>query len=227
MSLSLVSSLAILIFASTLSLPLLGVLFKRRNEEEYSLSRYFPYELFPSNPFGIALRVLLAIPLLAGIAFHSYAIANLPSGGERFLLIVSSMFQIINGFSIFFMALIPAGRYKSHLLCFVLSGVTMFGYDFLYAYMEIFGADMFKTQAIPYVFAGASILIMALLLFFFLNPKLRNWARLEEKVNEDGTTSLERPSPYWIAISEWGIIFLSSISLILGMFFTYLMSIGA
>ena len=53
------------------------------------------------------------------------------------------------------------------------------------------------------------------LLIIMINPKLRDWARLEKQVNGDGTISYRRPKVFILALSEWLTILINHLSFVL------------
>jgi hypothetical protein len=46
-------------------------------------------------------------------------------------------------------------------------------------------------------------------LLIMLNPRLRNWANMNAKTEEDGTVVIVRPRFFILAFSEWLVIFIN------------------
>jgi len=81
--------------------------------------------------------------------------------------------------------------------------------------------DMGRASSL--VFMGLFIAIALFIVFIAVNPKLKEWTKLEKVKLPDGTIGYDRPKVFILALSEWVVILCSFVSELL--FFLSLLKI--
>ncbi|MCQ2794569.1 MAG: hypothetical protein MJ207_04415 [Bacilli bacterium] len=184
----------------------------RLNGLKFSFRRYFPFELYyqktlrQSSFFRIFLLILfglsLAIVILFVVTFRK-EITNLV-----FAITVGIFFilGLISTLIIFMLKPNFLSQFKLYVIlnfAFVLMSNGTLG---ILSLSSLYTHIAFKViGAFALFFAGLTAILM-------LNPKLKDWARLDKKTNQDGTVSHVRPVVSPLAYSLW----LNSVLLMLG-----------
>jgi hypothetical protein len=199
-----------------------GLLAKRSQKKEYDFLSYFPYEFYEdSRGAYLGTRLFQGLYLLATTGLSLYLLSSFYAyAGLGFSYLIGiAVFSFALGAVELLLTIVTPRNPKEHLLLFYLFGgllsitVAMMG-SFLYALYK-------KTPA-----SGSVLLLFALILFFLalcaflvlLNPKLQKWDRLEAQAEKDGTVTFVRPRPFVLAASEWLLIALHLLALLVATF---------
>jgi len=217
-----IGSIIFFIFGIILSF----ISYKADNQKKYLFRNTFPYELnaFPINKRNIYGKICLFISFLSIGIFYCIYQNDMPSefktlsapmlNGVRLVIAIVGVMVLDSIISTIF---VPLTSLKYHLIidyiffafCFALT-VAM-GICNIVVYQQ--------TQSVYYlVFAILTLVISLGLLILIINPKLKDWARLEEKSNEDGTIIYVRPKYFVLAFTEWSFIFAFYISTVIYLF---------
>ena len=199
--------------------------YQKRYGKRFEIKRQFPFELFNNlenergsiRVFAICSGVLLFLCscffLIASILFPSLL-------GMGITMAIAGMLSSVF-FSLVFL-LSAEVDVKKHLFSFVTFGTTSILLDSLYVigFIHLTG----ETGA-PYIFVGLCIAFGIAKLIFMLNPKLSNWSKMDSSIDQDGNVVYFRPSPFWLAFTEWILLilhFASALASILGFLLFFL-----
>ena len=189
--------------------------------KEFSFLRNFPFEFGRLNPnIYFIFKTLMFI--LSGLAFSPlFFISPLMSefGNLGFLCIlvtcVFGLAAISNCFLFFFDA-----RYtKTHMalvtvsMCLTLLANALSTLISILVYKSYL--DMNDNHLGSLILAICSGLLALAMIFLVFNPKLSNWAKLEEVVNDDGEKTYSRGKVFILALFEWITILISILGEIL------------
>lgn len=183
----------------------------QKRKEDFSFRSYFSYELFPSkeSKWYYPLRILEALALLTGILPGLFGLFFIQQFNINYTLffVGLSLAGIVAPLGQYFLSYIDLSFSKQHLSLFCVTGIGeilfcgMSGFYFAAVYRNL--GDILSLIIAIFLFLGA--LISALLL---INPKLKDWAKLEKNVGEDGLLSYHRPKRFVLPYSEWTLFFL-------------------
>ena len=209
-------SIAIPLIAFLLYIISTEELFLRAHKKWINFLCDFPYEAYEKrkDPLGLTFLVAFFLSELLPnvtmfVAFHDASPSLIG------LMILSSVLTIVLGYLILRIHTLTASLEKAHLGRFYALGL---GLILLSSVNGIVLINLSKGTDVENLILGLSIglFVVALSTFFILiNPRLKDWARLVKVVDEDGLSSLKRPVPFILALSEWVVIFLSVISWLL------------
>ena len=182
--------------------------YKERFHLPYDLRNHFPYELnyeskFKDNFLG---NLLLALAIGCGIAFYITFDSAKQNGYFLFVMVGG----IIHLLSIFFLAFVPLKLTKSHLALVTLEIVLSFLIPFAIAINASLTYNTSKDNSYLTFIILPTILCIAIFILI-MNPKLTKWSKMDEKKNEDGTTTYLRPRYFILAFYEWILLFFSLI----------------
>ena len=190
------------------------VLNSRRMDPKFSFLRTFPYEFINERGNEIILfKPLLYI--LTGLAFSPLFVITplIKEFGSLgfFSVMISCVFglaMICNCLLFFFDA-----RYtKTHMVLFTISSCLVFLSNTLttiYSFVIFKGyKDMASDHLGSLILGIASGVIAIAVLFLIVNPKLKNWAKLEVETDGDQKT-YKRGKVFILAFTEWLILLLS------------------
>ena len=178
---------------------------RRIHKMDYRLRNYFPYELnyrlkYKENFYGNMFFALFVISNIFFLIFFDqyhndgYLIFALIAGAMLLIIIILliyvpldklRLFTTINAFLFVFSLALPAGI-------------------FLFNYFKFKQTE----QAINVVGMVLSLIGVLVVLILLANPKLSNWAKMDEQINEDGSKQVIRPKYFVLAYSEWILLFL-------------------
>jgi hypothetical protein len=199
-----------------------GLFAKLSQKKEYDFLSYFPYELYEdSQGVYLGTRVFQGLYLLATTGLSVYLLVSFKAyeGSALSYLIGIAVFSFALGAVELLITLVTPRNPKDHLLLFYLFGgllsvtVAMMG-SFLYALSKNTPGE------------GSALLLFAIVLFclalgaflVLLNPRLSKWDRLEAQALPDGTVRYVRPRPFVLAASEWLLIALHLLALLVAAF---------
>ena len=204
-------------FVLTFALPTFAKAKKRR----YDFLCDFPMELYAEE--GVQRSVGLIGTVLACLSFiASYCMPLLTSDlypQMRLFLLFIFGFACFAGAMLYALFSVRPTYPRAHILFFALFGgasiVTYFLSGIAFLHLQAI------SSSVGLIFAVIFFVLAAATLGVQLNPKLKNWAKLDSKPSEDGTVIVSRPRPFVLAFSEWiliGIAMLSAILFPLGIF---------
>lgn len=206
-SLLIVAFLAVVLIAKFLTKP-----FDKIN---FSFLRVFPSEVIENTEnYSTIYKLCLYLFGLMGF-FPIFVLANADCNFG--VLYLASSLLGLAGICFVFLHFFNPSHVKVHLLLFVLFGCLViagsfasgFGSLLLIDHYEIFG-NSHRISCI--IKASISFLFVVIELVLLLNPKLRNWAKLEK--TESG--EIVRPRKFPLAYTEWAtflVLILSELSL--------------
>jgi hypothetical protein len=214
---ALVGSL-VLTFILAFSVPLMG---KKRQQEEYSFLSYFPYELFETSraPHFLTGRIFEGLYLCAFLL--STSVLFLPGYEDISFSILIVIFYVATALGTLSLTLVSLSFPKQHLALFFLTGASMALKDAASGYYLV---AIYRYNLEGYVLALAIVLFVFALIYalLFLNPRLKDWAKMKAVANPDGTASYVRPRPFVLAFSEWlfiGLDFLATLVILFAFYF--------
>lgn len=216
--------LAFLSLLLTLPLFLVSVFSSKRGRGKATdfLSE-FPFEhLRKENRLSASTRLAFFLSLVSsGIwILYQFEFMNFSETLQMmtFFVLIAYMISISMGFVL---SLVDPSNEKTQNFGFVGTGVFLLIASALEGNIFI----RMSTGIVQIIFGVLCFVIAVAALLLIVNPKLKDWPRLECVSETDGTVSYKRPRPFVMAASEWGIIALtfllatiSSIGLIISSF---------
>lgn len=179
-------------------------------KERYSFLNMFPYELSYHNQgrlllfYRLFLYVYAAFSLTPALLLISKYF-NYPSF-LSYLALIGGIF-VISAISFLTLHIIQAKFVRLHSLVatsYFASSVLSAGASSIFLinlYLSNNG-----TQPV-FLFLGIVVAILGLfILAIMVNPRLRDWAKMNSQQNEDGTVVIVRPRIFVLALSEWLVI---------------------
>ncbi|MFA7067453.1 MAG: hypothetical protein GX816_01450 [Erysipelotrichia bacterium] len=187
--------------------------FQETFKAKFSVLNMFPYELSYHNQgkmllfYRFFLYLYVAFSITPALMMVSKYINYY--GYFSYVVMISILF-VINAVVLLTINIIQAKFVKLHTMIatvyFALSvlaagAVSIF---LINLYLSNNQNDLnFLIYGILEALLGFAILVI------MLNPRLRHWAELNTKANEDGTTVIVRPRLFILAFSEWLVIFIN------------------
>jgi hypothetical protein len=181
--------------------------YKEENNKKYDFRCMFPYELnsyknTKDNIFGkISLVLSLVLICYFFIAIPSYGRSNFEI---QIPLALFATLSIISSISLFF---IPFKFLKLHLVLDIILFVSLVS---LTLSLSFYGLEFVKSLGASEEYITFGIIIVSVclvllipLLILIFNPKLKNWSKLVEIKNDDGTFTYNRPKWFTLAYTEW------------------------
>ena len=204
---------------------------KKKNDEPFSFRSYFSYELFSSKKKGFAyyaLRIIGGLAYLCPALSGVYGLLLVSSRGDS----TSSFFIASFTFFAFFFALFEylltyfdLSYEKRHLSFFFLSGSSlivfsgMSGFYFLAIYRNIYLPSSLFIAVVLF-------LIVLLSVAMLINPRLKDWSKMEKTIKGGGSIEYIRPKRFLLPYSEWSFLLLALIGNIIIIIGLYLVSIN-
>ncbi|MDD7316478.1 MAG: hypothetical protein PUG55_03490 [Bacillales bacterium] len=190
--------------------------YKKENKQSYSFLSNFPNELsFPNSIYRkrYLLFTLIYASLFSFVLWDTFPFIS-TFGSFKILVIFEAIFAIINGISFVLINLIEPKFIRQHTLISTIYLASCFG---ILAMISIFGILLFTTtgRILPLIIGIITTLLSILQILIILNPKLKDWAKLEAFVDENKNINYRRPKIFILALSEWLTFLLSTIGLIL------------
>ncbi len=224
--------LFIIFLLLTILLPacfLFLALTQKKSKDRFSFRSYFSYELFPPKESKLyyPLRVLEGLSLLTGILPGLYGLFAIQQFDLNYSLffVGLSLAGIIAPLGQYFLSYIDLSFAKQHLSLFCVTGIGeilfcgMSGFYFAAVYRNL--RDVFSLIVTIFLFLGlfASVLLL-------INPKLKDWAKLEKSVSEDGSVSYCRPKRFVLPYSEWVLYFVAILNNLIALIGLYFLTIN-
>lgn len=213
----LLAFLALLFF--TVSLLFAFKNYKDRFQVDYNPKNMFPYELnfemkFKENLIAnTSLIILMVVEAIFYITFKR----SLPTDGVITLIFIMGL---ISSILLPFIYLTPLKALNAHLAIDVFFFITNFmtlgaiGVHNLIEYQIFLNNANIVLAVVCFTFVIGYIVMM-------LNPKLSLWSKMEKVTNSDGTSYFKRPKYFPLAYTEWLVICVNIINVILT-FISYL-----
>lgn len=179
------------------------------DEEKNSFMRIFPFEILKhSANNGAVYRILIYIfsvlcflPLLI-VTEGTGSLSNLDS-----MSIIICVILGLDGIVFLFINIFDVTHVKAHLILFTLySALTMLSGALILARACVAYKAFIKYgngTTLVLICGILTSIVLAFSLFISLNPKLKEWARLEEIPGEKVT--YRRPKKFVLAYSEWAL----------------------
>lgn len=192
------------------------VSFKKNTGENYSFFKHFPHELsFKDDSNRKLYLAILTVNacMCALILINAFPfIYNFKSFSG--FLFVEFLFAAISSISFVVMNLIEAKFIKQHTIIATLYMVSTF------AMLAITDAYCFLLYSMDkntfHVTIGILSSFLTLIeILTIINPKLKDWAKLESTKNDSGEIEYKRPRFFPLAYSEWITFVISTLGLIL------------
>lgn len=207
-------------------ISLLFIIYKTNKDEKkaFNFRQYFIYEGFAfDGKKRFLLRFLQGFFLLinVGIAICSYFLPTDQSvtTGSYFLMI--ALFEVIICLFWFLLSFLSFKEEKIRVASFMFYGafIAIRNGTAGFILLSISRKTLEATSILALVFAILSFIFAGLALLPLLNPKLSNYAKLDQVIEKDGTVSYQRPKYFVMAFSEWLLTFLDEVALLLTMIF--------
>ncbi len=216
-----------LLVASFISFVSLLFCVHKMNKDEkkaFNFRQYFIYEAFSfEGKKRLILRFLQGLFLLinAGIAICSYFLPTDQSitTGSYFLMI--ALFEVIVCLFSFLLSFLSFKEEKIRVASFMFYGafIAIRNGTAGFILLSISRKTLETASILSLVFAIFSFIFAGLALLPLLNPKLTNYAKLDQVIEKDGTVSYQRPKYFVMAFSEWLLTFLDEATLLLAIIF--------
>lgn len=200
------------------SIYLGNISYRLINKEKFDYRNMFLYEQIENAtstklrlPYQISLWIYLAScagPFSLILTFV-YSLGNLTA-----VMLIASIVEIIGALALLTITMLPAKFIRQHTLIDTIFFIATFLVAALAAVIS-FTTMISATNKVYYGICGGFAVIFALTsAILIINPRLRNWAKLETKTNEDGTKELVRPKYFALAYTEWLFVLLFELSTI-------------
>ncbi len=202
-----------------LTLILVCLLTKAKNEPEsqFNFRQYFIYEAFGGD-YGTIKRglfyIIIFLDSLSSIimAFSLQIDESITSRGYYILF---AGFHLVTEVFLVLLSVLSFKQERMRIVSFVLFGcfLTISNGSAAIILMSIANRLGGYRETMPLILAGVCILFAISSFVPLLNPKLSNYAKLVPITEKDGTSHLERPKYFAMAVSEWILFFVMEVSL--------------
>lgn len=204
---------------------------KKRRKEEFSFRSYFSYELFSYEKKDASYYILRMIgalayfsPTISGI----YGLVLIASRGDAttsFFLGFISVFAFIFGLFQYLLTYCDFSNERNHLTFFFLSGASLIIFSGMAAfYFFAIYRNIYLPSSLIAVIALSLIVIASIIIL--LNPKLKDWSKMEKTTKEDGSVTYSRPKRFVLPYSEWALMAMAHVANILIIIGLYLISVN-
>lgn len=185
--------------------------YKNRYKTSYDLRNHFPYELnyesfFKENLLGNIAATFLVI---ATILFYVFFDEKHINGYYLFVMIAG----IVNALISYALIFVPLKMTKTHLALLAINIILSFLIPFSLAFNSALTYQS-SNSGVALAFTIINAVICLFVFVLIMNPKLTNWAKMDEQKNSDGTTTYIRPKIFILAFTEWLLYFVSVITLV-------------
>lgn len=200
-------AISLILFAE---LPFLIYSSKKKEGEVFNIRQYFIYEAFSSKKEKM-LRVFQAFLILLNVAI-SICLYFLPSdltitSNSYFLLIATSEVIIMALFLM--LSLLSFRKEKLRVASFMFYGafIAIRNGTAGFILLSISRKTVENNSLLSLIFAVLCFIFAVMAFIPLLNPKLVNYAKLDQVSEKDGTLSYQRPKYFVMAFSEWLLFF--------------------
>ena len=206
----------------------LGYGYVLNKKKGYSFRSYFSYEMFgEEKTFStILLRIIEALAVLSLLLSGVFGL--ICEGGDTNLslyFIAFCLLGLVASLSHYFLSFIDLSFAKAHFALFFLEAAALI----LFAAMNgFYFSSIYRNLNEPsfLLIAILSFLYLLIALLILVNPKMKDWAKLEKRTNEKGEVSYSRPKRFVLPYSEWIIYFLLILANVTSLIGIYLISLG-
>ncbi len=195
-----------LVISILLPVIYLTISFAFNKKDDFDFRNHFSYEIYLGKSKGVyfLLRVLSALSVLSLLLSGIYGLcsSDLSSNDTTIFYSAIILLSSISAITIFFLGYVDLSYSKIHLALFLLGEASSIVLSSLLAFQYI--AVYQRVGEGKFLIVGVlSCLIGLSLLCLIINPKLKDWAKLEKKVYSDGQVSFIRPKRFVLPYSEW------------------------
>ncbi len=208
-----------------LTLTIFGnIIYQFVNKKKFSYFNTFPYEILDNVDQKLSLPYRIILLIYSGFAISPLILifTSFSSWGNLIYLVTFIAILIfINALFYLGIAFLPAKFIRQHTLLATLYFVFNILISALVSLLGFLLYFTYNTSLPHLIFACFSILLTIIGIIVILNPKLKEWAKLNKETNEKGETSIVRPKFFPLAYSEW-LFYLISLFNVVMTFLTFL-----
>lgn len=219
----------LLLLSVALPLLYLGYGYFLNKKKGYSFRSYFSYEMFDKEKKSFSNILLRIIETLAVLTLLSSGVFGLlVEGGDQSIalyFIAFCLLGLVASLSHYFLSFIDLSFAKAHFILFFVEAAALI----LFAAMNgFYFSSIYRNLSEPsYLFVAIlSFVYMLIALLILVNPKMKDWAKMEKKVDEKGEATYTRPKRFVLPYSEWAIYLLLVLSNITSLVGIYLISLA-
>lgn len=205
----LIASLGFILFFA-LDLVLMMTVFRQRQDRSFSLLNQLPFELAEGT--GSEFRPFHQLLITgASVLWISYIFGYIRGGYQTYYVISLITAWVITGLVIFALFIFDFRMIKRHLLLVTLLFLTTMINSAMSGIYVLTSPYINVSPVCGYILLipGALALVLA------FNPKLKNWPIMDKNVRQDGVIEIMRPKKFSLAYTEWGLIGLNVILLLI------------
>ena len=202
---------------------LLPLQHRKRYQKPYSFLREFPFELIewrenrlPSARFVVLLGSI-AFFGTGGYFLSMVSISPSFLGMAIMVLVMATLSAV--GFS--FLFFVKAFHVKSHMFSMLIFGFASILFDVMSIIAFLHFDDHFMSLKV--LFSCLLGLFALIKLVLLINPKLKDWAKLDSSIDQTGAVIHSRPKIFLIATTEWTLIVLHFLSALFSMLAFFLL----
>lgn len=200
-------------------------------KKEFSFRSYFLYEFFAGREKDASyylIRIMSALAFLAPSLSGVYGLTLVMNGRDANSIVFFCavlLAALAFALSSFRLEYVDMSNEKEHLSLFFASiiGVLIFsgmcGFYFVAVYRNLYISSLLALAPLLFLISLSSVILI-------LNPKIRDWSKLEKKKNDDGSVSYARPKRFVLPYSEWLLFFLIMLSNVISLIGLYIISIN-
>ncbi len=189
---------------------------KQEGEESFNFRQYFIYEAFPKKkemPQRIGQFLAISSNIILGIL--AFCLPHDETVTSPYYFLMVAIIEVIVELFFTFLSYTSFKKEKLRVATFMFYGafIAIRNGTSGIILLSISRKILANNSALALTFAIISFVFAALSIAPLCNPKLANYAKLEEVIEKDGTSHYERPKYFVMAFSEWLLFFLSEFSL--------------
>lgn len=182
---------------------------KKTNKKNYDIRHDFPFELNQNENKQLFLLSFLLLLIFALSGFIFYFITY--NTASNYYTIMISAFGSLSFVMLVLLFMVSLDNLRGHFLVFIFYLLSLITTIVFIASMCFNEVNIDKW----WIIGGIFVLLGIIILIIALNPKISTWSRLEKKEEKDGTIIYVRPKIVVLAISEWILIFIQILIVIL------------
>lgn len=191
---------------------------KKETDRQFNFRQYFMYEAFGGTYGTITRGLFYAIIFINSISsiIMAFTLPLDESITSRGYYILFAGFHLATEVFLVLLSVLSFKQEKMRIVSFVLFGcfLTISNGSAAIILMSIANRLGGYRETMPLILAGLCIFFAIASFVPLLNPKLSNYAKLVPVTEKDGTSHLERPKYFVMAISEWILFFVMEVSIV-------------
>ncbi len=200
---------------------------KKIEEVPFNFRQYFLYEAFSAKNEKI-LRAIQTILVLCNVAscIILFFVPHDETVTSKYYFLMIAAFEILVELFFTLLTVLSFKKEKLRVASFMFYGAsiaTRNGTSGLIL-LSISRKAIDNNSTIALIFAIFSFIFAGLAFIPLMNPKLSNYAKMDQVIEKDGSSHYERPKYFVMAFSEWLLFFLSEISLVDTLIFFYILN---